>query len=160
MRARREARETGGAGRPPGRATGALIVAALIVVVVLGAFFIRRMFLAAPVDASLEHESGFAKQGGRIQVSVVNAAGGQNLARRTMDYLRARGFDVVEIGNARDREPRSLIIDRANDSVSARKVAYALGIGDSCIRVQIDSMAFLQVNVVLGEDYARLKPWR
>jgi hypothetical protein len=160
IRTSREEDDRRSSSASPRKATGVLIVVALVVLGVLGAFFVRRMFLVAPVDASVERDSGLARKGSTIQVSVLNASGGQNMARHTMDYLRARGFDVVEIGNAHVREMKSLVIDRANDSVSARKVAFALGIGDSCIRVDVDTMLFLEVHVVLGDDYRQLKPWR
>ncbi len=137
-----------------------LLVVAAAVVLVLGYAFVRRVFIAPPVDAAVERQDDMVSAGQKIQVNVLNSASTKGLARRAMDYLRARGFDVVEIGNASAAQPRSAVIDRVNDSLSARKVAFALGIPDSCIRREENRELFLDVTVVIGDDYELLKPWR
>ncbi len=137
-----------------------LLVVAAAVVLVLGYAFVRRVFIAPPVDAAVERQDDMVRAGQKIQVNVLNSASTKGLARRAMDYLRARGFDVVEIGNASAAQPHSAVIDRVNDSLSARKVAFALGIPDSCIRREENRELFLDVTVVIGDDYELLKPWR
>ena len=137
-----------------------LLVVAAILVLVLGYAFVHRVFIAPPVDAAVERQDDMVRAGQKIQVNVLNSASTKGLARRVMDYLRARGFDVVEIGNAQAAQPHSAVIDRVNDSLSARKVAFALGIPDSCIRREENRDLFLDVTVVIGDDYELLKPWR
>ncbi|HZV11690.1 MAG TPA: LytR C-terminal domain-containing protein [Candidatus Kapabacteria bacterium] len=138
----------------------AVIVILLMGVGVLGYAFVYRVFIAPPINAEIERQSGLTKKDARIQVNILNATPQHDLARRVMDYLRARGFDVVEIGNYSSEQSRSLVIDRTGDSLSARKVAFAMGIPDSSIRKDVDSSLYLDVSVVLGNDFEQLKPWK
>ncbi|HXG00204.1 MAG TPA: LytR C-terminal domain-containing protein, partial [Bacteroidota bacterium] len=76
-------------------------------------------------------------------------------------YLRARGFDVVEVKNYKTFDVRySLVIDRSGNRELARKVAYALGIEDKNVIQQISPDYFVDVSVVLGKDYASLKAYQ
>ncbi len=94
-----------------------------------------------------------------IQVDVVNASGRQGAGRHTLEFLRERGFDVVEISSMGDRPKRSLVIDRMGDKVSARKIANALGIADTLIVTEIDSMRFVRATIMLGSDIDKLEPF-
>ncbi len=94
-----------------------------------------------------------------IQVDVVNASGRQGAGRTTLRFLRSRGFDVVEISSSADRPKRSAILDRMGDRVSAHKIAAAMGIADSCITTEIDSMLFVRATIVLGADIDELEPF-
>ncbi|MBK6290219.1 MAG: LytR C-terminal domain-containing protein [Candidatus Kapabacteria bacterium] len=94
-----------------------------------------------------------------IQVDVVNASGRQGAGRHTLEFLRERGFDVVEISSTGDRPKRSLVIDRMGDKVSARKIANALGIADTLIVTEIDSMRFVRATIMLGSDIDKLEPF-
>lgn len=147
-----------GGGRAPW--INILLVVATLVVLVFGYAFVRRMFIAPPVDAVVERQDDMVRKGQHIQVNVLNSASGKGLARRAMDFLRARGYDVVEIGNTPAPRRQSVVIDRVNDSVSAHKVAFALGIADSCVQTEVNREMFLDVTVILGDDYELLKPWR
>jgi len=95
-----------------------------------------------------------------IQVDVVNASGRNGAGRTVLRYLRSRGFDVVEISSTADRPKRSSILDRMGDKVSAHKIAVAMGIPDSCITTEIDSMLFVRATVVLGSDIDALEPFQ
>ncbi|MBK7411636.1 MAG: LytR C-terminal domain-containing protein [Ignavibacteria bacterium] len=94
-----------------------------------------------------------------IQVDVVNASGRQGAGRHTLEFLRERGFDVVKISSTGDRPKRSLVIDRMGDKVSARKIANALGIADTLIVTEIDSMRFVRATIMLGSDIDKLEPF-
>jgi hypothetical protein len=94
-----------------------------------------------------------------IQVEVVNASGRSGAGRQVMEFLRQRGFDVVEIGNDTARHRRSSVIDRVGDRTSARKVAQSLGIADSLITTDLDSMRFLQSSIIIGADLDNLEPF-
>jgi hypothetical protein len=76
-----------------------------------------------------------------------------------MEFLRQRGFDVVEIGNDTARPRRSSVIDRVGDRTSARKVAQSLGIADALITTDLDSMRFLQSSIIIGADLDNLEPF-
>ena len=51
------------------------------------------------------------------------------------------------------------MIDRIGDPVSARKVAYALGIREERIETDIDSTLYLRATVIIGDDYRSLRPF-
>lgn len=160
LREKRETKPAPSEPRTRGPWWNAALILAVVVVLVLGFAFVQRMFIAPPINAEREGEEVAGHRGAKIQVNVLNSVTGPRVARRTMDYLRARGFDVVEIGNAPAALSRSVVIDRVNDSVSARKVAFAMGIGDSCIHTEVNRDLYLDVTVILGEDYERLKPFK
>lgn len=131
-----------------------------IVVTVMATSFVLRIAVAPPVSASID--SSIAKSTAQevIQVNILNACGTKGLASKAKDFLRARGFDVVEIGNSEEIINNSMIIDRLGDKKSALQVAYAVGIKDSLIVSEIDSNMFLRSTIVIGNDYRELKPFR
>lgn len=116
---------------------------------------------APPVNPIIEQTDDLVREGDQIQINLLNGCGDQGVARRTMNYLRTVGFDVVEIENySRFSVQRSFVIDRVGDSLSAKKTAKALGIADSlCIR-RIDSTLYVRCSVVLGKDYFHLHPFQ
>lgn len=137
------------------------IVGLFLMIVVMGYFLLDRFLLSPPIDATIERTDLLVRQGEQIQVNVLNGCGEDGVARQTMDYLRARGFDVVEITNyERFGVEHSFVIDRVGDTLSAQKVAYALGIADSLLVTDIDSTLYLRGSVVLGRDYNILKPFQ
>ncbi len=136
-----------------------IIFVLLVIILLLLSSFIDRVFITPPVSASLPEELRTNKQE-VIQVNILNASGEPGLASKAKEFLRVRGFDVVEIGNNKDILENSTIIDRLGDIGSAYKVAYALGINDSLITTKIDSSMFLRSTIIIGKDFAALKPYK
>jgi len=94
-----------------------------------------------------------------IQIDVLNGCGASGVAQLFTDYLRKRNFDVVQSTNYKTFDvEESLVIDRTGDLETARKVAYALGIEEKNIVQQINPDYYLNVSVVIGRDYEKLKP--
>jgi hypothetical protein len=126
-----------------------------LIVAVLVYSFIDRIFIDPPVSAE-------TNRGGKphtIQLDVLNGSGTPRLGQRFTDYLRARGFDVVEMGNYKESGVEfTRVIDRAGDLAAARQVAEALGVPKGRVVQQIDKNAYLDVSVVIGKDYKSLKP--
>ncbi|MDX1622524.1 MAG: LytR C-terminal domain-containing protein [Gemmatimonadota bacterium] len=87
----------------------------------------------------------------RIRVQVLNGSGEPGAAARMTDYLRDRGYDVVEFGNADSfGRSRTVVIDRVGNVRPARDVASSLrGVP---IRSEPDSTLILDVTVVVGSD--------
>jgi hypothetical protein len=133
---------------------GIIVVFGLIVLVLLYAF-INRIFIDPPVESEIS-------QGGKthtIQLDVLNGSGTPKLGQRVTDYLRARGFDVVEMGNYKETGVEfTLVMDRAGNLAAARQVAEALGVSKEHVVQKIDKNAFLDVSVVIGKDFKSLKP--
>ena len=84
-------------------------------------------------------------------VEVLNGTTIDGLARGVTRRLRRQGIDVVYYGSAATSDAEStLVIARGGDTMGAREVRDALGVGT----VQNDPLAhlLLDVTVVLGRD--------
>ncbi len=92
-----------------------------------------------------------------LQMDVLNGCGVKGIGSKFTDYLRARGFDVVESKNYKTfHVANTLVIDRIGDLSAARRVAYALGVKERNIIQQINPDYFVDVSVVIGKDYSEL----
>ncbi len=137
------------------------IVIALLAVVV---FFLLYSFITntltdKPVDWTTDTPKNGEVSAEIIQLDVLNGCGASGVAQLFTDYLRKRNFDVVQSTNYKTFDvEESLVIDRTGDLEAARKVAYALGIEDKNIVQQINADYYLNVSVVIGRDYEKLKP--
>lgn len=95
-----------------------------------------------------------------IQLEVRNGAGVDGLAAEMRDYLQDLGFDVVEVGNhARSDVARSIVIDRIGNQDAAEQIALALGVENDRIEEDLEPTWFLDASVVIGTDYASIKPF-
>ncbi len=132
-----------------------LIAALTLIVGYLLYSLLSRTILSPPVESE---RSGLAA-GTTIQLDVLNGCGVPNAGTQFTAYLRARGYDVVEIRNYKTFDvDESLVIDRTGDMNHARKVAYALGIGKEHIIQQMNPDYYVDVSVVIGKDFKSLKP--
>ena len=99
-----------------------------------------------------------------IQIDVLNGCGVSGVANRFTDYLRAHEFDVVDLGNyvingkINYNVDETFVIDRIGNKANALKVAEALGIEGVKAIQQINEDYFLDVSLVIGKDYYKLKP--
>ena len=66
---------------------------------------------------------------------------------------------MVEISTTSELSRRSIVVDRLGDKLSARKVALTMGIADSLVSTDIDSMRFVRATVLLGTDIDKLEPF-
>lgn len=95
-----------------------------------------------------------------IQLDVQNGTRENGIAVRITEYLRKNGFDVVEIGNYKSKDiEKTLIIDRSGDKNKALKVARVLGLDNRNVIQQLNSSLYLDVTVVIGNDFKELKPF-
>ena len=137
-----------------------------IVIVILGVIvffllysFITNSIVNKPVEWTTETPELGEEAGDIIQLDVLNGCGVPGIAQDFTDYLRKRNFDVVQSSNYKTFDvEESLVIDRTGDLAAARKVAYALGIDEKNIVQQINPDYYLNVSVVIGRDYDKLKP--
>jgi len=135
-------------------------VVVLFVALLVGQF-ITRTVIKHPVSGELERGDMLVRKGERIQINILNGSGRQHLAQRFTDYLRARKFDVVHTDNYKDTNvARTFIFDRVGDSISAKKIAYALGVNESLIRREIDTEEYVKADLVLGKDFLQLNPMK
>ena len=114
-----------------------------------------RTWFSPPVDPLRENDPRRTP----IQVDVWNGCGQVRVAAATTAYLRARGYDIVELRNyQRFDVQESLVIDRTGRRENAEKVARALGIPAGRIIQQINPDYFVDVSIVVGRDFMSLKP--
>ncbi len=93
-----------------------------------------------------------------IQLDVLNGSRIKGAASRVTNSLRLNGFDVVEMKNYKTNNiHQTVVIDRVGDLLSARRVAQALGVSEKYIIQQINPDYFVDVSVIVGEDYSSLK---
>ena len=57
-----------------------------------------------------------------IKIEVLNGCGVQDLARVTTDYLRKKGFDVINYANAAEEQKRTVVIDRLSPEKKWQKL--------------------------------------
>lgn len=92
-----------------------------------------------------------APSGVRVRVQVLNATTTRGLAQRATALLRDKGFDVVEIGNAREPSDSTVVLDRTNHPEWARRVAAAMG--GAQIITRPDTSRYLDITVLIGATW-------
>ena len=142
-------------------AAGALLNLALVVCGVLALallYALANRFFAPRADAVREANPA-QLQGDIIQVEVRNGCGDAGLAATATEYLRGQGFDVVESGNVLGFGVEATeVIDRIGDRAAALKVAASIGLPEDRVREERRDF-YLDASVVLGCDYATLRPF-
>ena len=93
----------------------------------------------------------------KIKIEILNGCGAQDLARVTTDYLREKGFDVINYANAGEEQKRTVVIDRLSPEEKwAKIVASALNI--ELTSAIVDSSLCIHVLVLLGKDFEEVMP--
>ncbi len=92
------------------------------------------------------------------RVEVLNGCGVKGIAAQFSDYLRGRGFDVVNTDNYRTSNVEfSFIVDRVSpNSTYGKKLAVELGISLQRVQTLISEELDLEATLVLGKDYRSL----
>jgi hypothetical protein len=93
---------------------------------------------------------GHAPAGVRIKVEILNASKIHGAARTATFLLRARGYDVVAIGNAATTQEATTVLDRSGHPRWAELIAKAVG-GKAVARP--DTSRYLDATVVLGSSW-------
>jgi polyisoprenyl-teichoic acid--peptidoglycan teichoic acid transferase len=93
-----------------------------------------------------------ALEGARI--SVQNGSNNSDLARRTANYLTARGAIVVEVIEAGQRDTKTKIIDHSGRPFAVQYLVSMLGIETRQISFEYDPSAAADIEVILGEEWA------
>ena len=96
-----------------------------------------------------------------LEVEVLDGAGSMRAAQHMTNILRAQGYDVVEMKKYNDEdEERTIIFDRSGNVDAARKLAALLGVSPDKVFQKIDRTLYLDITVVMGKDYSRLKSFQ
>ncbi|MDP4117417.1 MAG: LytR C-terminal domain-containing protein [Bacteroidota bacterium] len=96
-----------------------------------------------------------------IQVEVLNGCGTSGTADKFTDFLRNKNIDVVQSGNYLTFDvENTLILNRTGNKANARKVADILNIDYKNIVEQKNDDYLLDLSIVVGKDYYKLKPYK
>lgn len=137
----------------------ALISLLSVIIIVVAISIVFKYIIVESVEQEADKDLRKVPVDEMIQVNVLNGCGAPGIASKVREYLRVRGIDVVDIGNYSSKADFSFIIDRIGDTSASKKVASAMGIPDSIIKLEIDSGMFLKSSIILGKDYQKLKPF-
>lgn len=133
----------------------ALAAAGLALLVLLYALATRALAPGPAPDAAAARPPGEP-----LRLEVLNGCGVAGVAREATLFLRRYHFDVLQSGNFHTfSQEHSLVIDRAGRPEAALSVAAALGIDRAYVREEVDPRLLLDVTVVIGCDYALLRPF-
>ncbi len=94
-----------------------------------------------------------------IQINILNATGENRIGARFRDYLKQKGFDVVDMGNYKTELEKSMVLDLCGDISKAKRVADALGVSQRNVVTQLDKTKFIDATILIGKDYTELKPY-
>ncbi|MCX7763157.1 MAG: LytR C-terminal domain-containing protein [Candidatus Kryptonium sp.] len=93
------------------------------------------------------------------QIDVLNACGVEEIAFQITQYLRTKGFDVIDYGNYGSVVNESFVIDRVGKPDTAKLIARALGIKEDRI-IRSKAKYYNEFTIVIGKDYMSLKPFK
>ena len=95
-----------------------------------------------------------------IQVDVQNGTGENRVGAIFRDYLKRKGYDVVDLGNYKSNDvDKTIIIDRTGDTRKAQRIAEVLGVSGRNIIQQINRDLYLDASIIIGKDFNDLKPY-
>ena len=95
-----------------------------------------------------------------IQVEILNGTGENRVGAIFRDYLKKKGYDVVELGNYKSSDvEKTMIIDRIGDTKKAQRISDVLGISGRFISQQINRELYIDASIIIGKDFNELKPY-
>lgn len=135
-----------------------------IVIVLLGALIVYMSYsIISKVlkgESPKETSQSVQSPSNIIQVEVLNGCGVSGVADKFTSFLRNSKYDVVNVSNYTSFDvERTMVIDRTGNIANARKVAESLGIKETNVLQQINDDYFLEVSLVIGKDFSKLKPF-
>jgi hypothetical protein len=121
------------------------------ILIVLGIFCL--IYLIS-TGGELKQIIGGEKRARTIRVEVLNGTDIDGLAKLVAERLKKRGFDVIEVGNAKEKLKRTVILDRKKQGCeNARFVRRWVGRGE--VQYFPDPSLIMDVSVILGEDFQK-----
>ncbi len=97
----------------------------------------------------------------KIQIEILNGAGAPGIASKLTRYFRKNDIDVVYSGNYQNFGVKETKIwNRSGNSLNARKIASLLGLPPRRIALKKNANLQLDVTLIVGADYKRLKAFK
>jgi hypothetical protein len=134
------------------------------ILIILGAAVLISIYVLANRRSPMNDEDGDfvpVVNGQSLEVEVLDGAGNMRAVQRMTNFLRAQGYDVVEMKkNNGEVEERTFLFDRSGNLDAAKKLAAILGVSQDKVFQKIDHTLYLDITVVVGKDYTRLKAFQ
>jgi len=108
--------------------------------------------LASPALAGADPQE--LMQTENAKVSVLNGAGVPGLATRTSEYLAAQGVNVVNTGDATELYSATTITSYTGNPYTLYYLVELMGISENRIYIRFDPASQVDVEVILGYDWA------
>jgi LCP family protein required for cell wall assembly len=108
--------------------------------------------LALPAMAGADPQE--LMQTENAKVSVLNGAGLPGLATRTSEYLAAQGVNMVNAGDAPEQYSATTIISYTGNPYTIKYLVDLMGITNNRIYIRFDPASQVDVEVILGYDWA------
>jgi hypothetical protein len=122
---------------------GILLLFSLSVVVV-------RQSRGSPEDA--------LRKNSQLRVEVLNGCGIERLALKVTDILREQGFNVVRIGNTGGEvHQETIVIERSSEAMEHAQY-FSRRIGCANTGKDVDPALYVDITLILGQDYQKLFP--
>jgi hypothetical protein len=107
---------------------------------------------AVQAEEETEERDKLAAEGAKIIVHNGSAVG--NLAAQTSAFLKEKGFQVVEFGNAeRFDYPASIIVDYTGKEYTVKYLARVLNIPENNIQPFTGSYSEIDIRLIIGADF-------
>jgi hypothetical protein len=120
----------------------------------LGRFVFSVILVVLIISVSLKYYMNYKRNNIdkiNIQVEVLNACGVPSLATLVARIIRNKGYDVVDISN-HSHTAKTVVWDRLSPEGKYAKIV-AKDIGCKYTSIKVDSLLFVKVTVIVGEDY-------
>ena len=108
--------------------------------------------LASPALAGADPQEVMQTENARI--SVLNGAGVPGLATRTSEYLAAQGVNVVNTGDSPEQYSATTITSYTGNPYTLYYLVELMGISKNRIYIRFDPASQVDIEVVLGYDWA------
>jgi len=92
------------------------------------------------------------------RVSVQNQSHTAGLADQTQQYLASQGVNVVSVSDTPGTQSLTALIDRTGKPFTARYLVDLMGINPLKVLLQEDPGSAVDIELILGDDWARLLP--
>ncbi|MGB5843727.1 MAG: LCP family protein, partial [Anaerolineales bacterium] len=108
--------------------------------------------LASPAMAGADPQELMRTENARV--SVMNGAGTPGLATRTTEFLNAQGVNVINTGDAAELNSATTIISYTGNPYTVGYLVELMGISENKIFIRFDPSSQVDVEIILGYDWA------
>ncbi|MEO0225571.1 MAG: LytR C-terminal domain-containing protein [candidate division WOR-3 bacterium] len=125
----------------------------IYILLVIVALFLSSIIYHGIVKSKQEQD---LKINRTMQIEILNGCGVDGLGMKVRNVVLKKGFDVVRVGNARQRDfTETVVLERSDEKLTNAK-HFARQFGIKNIGQDIDKSLYLSVTVIVGQDYKKV----